>query len=35
LRQLLIALWEEHWPGDDERLADFNIFFVHTPQSKN
>jgi hypothetical protein len=19
------------WPGDDERLADLNVFFVHTP----
>lgn len=24
-----------HWPGDDDRLADLNVFFVHTPQSKN
>jgi len=22
-----------HWPGDDERLADLNMFFVHTPQA--
>lgn len=21
-----------HWPGDKQRLADLNIFFVHTPQ---
>lgn len=21
-----------HWPGDEERLADLNVFFVHTPQ---
>lgn len=21
------------WPGDDERLADLNVFFVHTPQT--
>lgn len=20
-----------HWPGDEERLADLNVFFVHTP----
>jgi hypothetical protein len=20
-----------HWPGDDERLADLNVFLVHTP----
>jgi hypothetical protein len=20
------------WPGDDQRLADLNIFFVHTPE---
>jgi hypothetical protein len=23
-----------HWPGDEERLADLNAFFVHAPQSK-
>lgn len=23
-----------HWPGDEERLADLNVFFVHTPQAK-
>jgi hypothetical protein len=23
-----------HWPGDEERLADLNVFFVHAPQSK-
>lgn len=23
------------WPGDDERLADLNVFFVHTPQTKS
>ena len=22
-----------HWPGDAERLADLNVFFVHTPQA--
>lgn len=22
-----------HWPGDEERLADLNVFFVHTPQA--
>jgi hypothetical protein len=22
------------WPGDDERLADLNVFLVHTPQSQ-
>jgi hypothetical protein len=22
-----------HWRGDEERLADLNVFFVHTPQS--
>jgi len=22
------------WPGDDERLADLNVFLVHTPQSR-
>lgn len=21
-----------HWPGDEARLADLNVFFVHTPQ---
>jgi hypothetical protein len=21
-----------HWPGDEERLADLNVFFVHTPR---
>ena len=24
-----------HWPGDEERRADLNVFFVHTPQSRN
>lgn len=24
-----------HWPGDEERLADLNVFFVHIPQSKS
>lgn len=24
-----------HWPGDEERLADLNVFLVHTPQSKS
>jgi hypothetical protein len=24
-----------HWPGDEERLADLNAFFVHTPQSRS
>jgi hypothetical protein len=24
-----------HWPGDAERLADLNVFFVHTPQARN
>jgi hypothetical protein len=23
-----------HWPGDEERLADLNAFFVHTPPAK-
>ena len=23
-----------HWPGDDERLADLNVLFVHTPGRK-
>lgn len=23
------------WPGDDERLADLNVFFIHTPQTKS
>jgi hypothetical protein len=23
------------WPGDEERLADLNVFFVHTPQSRS
>jgi hypothetical protein len=23
-----------HWPGDDERFADLNVFFVHTPQAR-
>jgi hypothetical protein len=23
-----------HWPGDEERLADLNVFFVHTPQAR-
>ena len=22
-----------HWPGDEERLADLNAFFVHTPRT--
>jgi hypothetical protein len=22
-----------HWPGDDDRHADLNVFFVHTPQA--
>jgi hypothetical protein len=22
------------WPGDDERLADLNIFLVHTPRAR-
>jgi hypothetical protein len=22
------------WPGDEKRLADLNVFFVHTPQAK-
>ena len=22
-----------HWPGDEERLADLNVFFVLTPDS--
>lgn len=22
------------WPGDDQRLADLNVFFVHTPKAK-
>jgi hypothetical protein len=25
---------EMHWPGDDERLADLNVFLVHTPGRK-
>jgi hypothetical protein len=24
-----------HWPGDEKRLADLNVFFVHTPQLKS
>jgi hypothetical protein len=24
-----------HWRGDEERLADLNVFFVHTPQSNS
>lgn len=24
-----------HWSGDEERLADLNVFFIHTPQSKS
>lgn len=24
-----------HWPGDEQRLADLNVFFVHTPRSKS
>jgi hypothetical protein len=24
-----------HWPLDDERRADLNVFFVHTPQAKS
>lgn len=24
-----------HWPGDEERLADLNVFFVHTPQARS
>lgn len=23
-----------HWPGDDERLADLNVFLVHTPAKR-
>jgi hypothetical protein len=23
------------WPGDEERLADLNVFFVHTPTTKS
>jgi hypothetical protein len=23
-----------HWPGDEERVADLNVFFVHTPPAK-
>jgi hypothetical protein len=23
-----------HWPGDDERLADLSVIFVHTPRRK-
>lgn len=23
-----------HWPGDDERIADLNVFLLHTPQAK-
>jgi hypothetical protein len=25
---------EMHWPGDEERPADLNVFFVHTPESR-
>jgi hypothetical protein len=24
-----------HWPGDAERLAALNIFFVHTPSTRS
>jgi hypothetical protein len=24
-----------HWPGDEERLGDPHLFFVHTPQSRS
>jgi len=24
-----------HWPGDAQRLADLNIFFVHMPQARS
>jgi hypothetical protein len=24
-----------NWPGDEDRLGDLNIFFVHTPQARN
>jgi len=24
-----------HWPRDAERLADLNVFFIHTPQTKS
>lgn len=24
-----------HWPGDTQRLADLNVFFVHTPVSRS
>lgn len=23
-----------HWPGDEDRFADLNVFFVHTPQQR-
>ncbi|MHB8059647.1 MAG: hypothetical protein ACYDHO_02285 [Gaiellaceae bacterium] len=23
------------WPGDNERLADLNVFFIHTPQTQS
>jgi len=23
-----------HWPGDGERFADLNVFFVHTPEAR-
>lgn len=23
-----------HWPGDEERLADLNVFFIHTPRTR-
>jgi hypothetical protein len=26
---------EMSWPGDDERRADLNVFFVHTPEARN
>jgi len=26
---------EMSWPGDPERRADLNVFFVHTPEAKN
>lgn len=24
-----------HWPGDDQRVAQLNVFFVHTPKARN
>ncbi len=24
-----------HWPGDEERLANLNVFFVHTPAQRS